>query len=211
MTAGPREQKRMWVADVVLRRAARLVPITLPDVGLPTDLDSIDVTAARAGNLANLNRLETLGCQRGLRGGFWRDLMRACEMLELPDRMAALTSHYRAALQRVGAPTTRDQIAREREALKAHFGSAYDALLRLLFEDDPEGINFGDNTDEYDPEVRTILPRLADCCSIDDVQNVISEEFRRWFGPAAAERRSAYRGIAERIVAELPDLVGRAG
>jgi hypothetical protein len=200
----------MWVADVVLRRAARLVPIALPGPALPTDLNSIDVTAARAVNLANLNRLEALGRERDLRGGFWRDLMRACEMLELPDRLVALTSHYRAALQRVGAPLTREQIVREREALKAQFGRAYEALLCLLFEEDPEGINFGDNTDEYDPEVRTILPRLADCYSVDDVQDVISEEFRRWFGPAPVERRSAYRRIAERIVAEFPDLVGRA-
>ena len=109
----------MWVADVVLRRAARLVPITLPGPALPTNLDSIDVTAARAVNIANLDRLEALGRERDLRGGFWRDLMRASEMLELPDRLVALTSHYRAALQRVGAPITREQIVREREYLNA--------------------------------------------------------------------------------------------
>lgn len=201
----------MWVADVVLRRAAGLVPVTLETAAIPADLDSIDVRAARAQNLANLDRLAALGRRRELRGGFWRDLMRACEMLELPDRMIELTSHYRAALQRVGTASTLEGILREREALKTQFGSAYDALLGLLFEEDPEGINFGDNSDEYDSEVRTILPRLTDCYSVDDVQDVISEEFRRWFGPALIERRAAYRGIAERIVAELPDLLGQAG
>ena len=35
-------------------------------------------------------------------GGFWRDLMRACEMLECPARMPLLVSQYRAARQRVG-------------------------------------------------------------------------------------------------------------
>lgn len=201
----------MWVTDVVLRRAARLVPIALPGPELPTDLDAIDVTFARAANLANLDRLEALGRERELRGGFWRDLMRACEMLEVPDRMAILQSHYRAALQRVGVPITRDDSVRERDALRTEFGPAYDTLRCLLFEEDPEGINFGDNTDEYDPEVRTIIPRLRDCYSVDDVQDVVSEEFRRWFGPAPVERRSAYRGVAERIVAELPDLIGRPG
>lgn len=201
----------MWVADVVLRRAARLVPLTLPGPELPTDLDSIDVATARAANLTNLDRLETLGRERDLRGGFWRDLMRACEMLDLPDRMVILKSRYRSALQRVGVPITRDDIVRERDALKAQFGSAYDALRALLFEEDPEGLNLGDNTDEYDPEVRTILPRLGDCYSVDDVQDVVSEEFRRWFGPAPVERRSAYRSVAERIFAELPTLLGRAG
>ena len=38
---------------------------------------------------------------------------------------------------------TREQIVREREALKAQFGSAYESLLGVLFEEDPEGLNFG--------------------------------------------------------------------
>jgi hypothetical protein len=106
---------------------------------------------------------------------------------------------------------TREQIVREREALKAQFGPAYESLLRVLFEEDAEGLNFGDNTDEYDPEVRTILPRLANCSSVDDVQDVVSEEFRRWFGPAPVERRAAYRRLAERITDEFPELLRRAG
>ena len=81
----------------------------------------------------------------------------------------------------------------------------------MLFEEDPVGINFGDNTDEYDPEVRTILPRLVDCSSPDEIQTVVSEEFRRWFGPAPAERKAAYRRIAERISGELPELLRPAG
>ena len=106
---------------------------------------------------------------------------------------------------------TREEIVRERAELRARFGTAYDHLLNLLFEEDPEGINFGHNADEYDPEVGTILPRLGDCSSPDEVQTVVSEEFRRWFGPAPAERRSAYRRIAERIAAELPQLLRSAG
>ena len=106
---------------------------------------------------------------------------------------------------------TREQIVRAREALRARFGSAYDDLLCLLFDEDPEGLNFGDNVDEYDPEVRTILPRLGDCSSVDEVQDVISEELRRWFGPAPAERRQAYRGVAERIVTEFAKLLRHAG
>jgi len=106
---------------------------------------------------------------------------------------------------------TRDEIVSERAALRVRYGTAYDQLLNLLFEEDPEGLNFGDNTDEYDPEVGTILPRLAECSSADDVQVVISEEFRRWFGPAPADRKSVYRRAAERVVAELPELLRRPG
>jgi hypothetical protein len=49
----------------------------------------------------------------------------------------------------------------EREQLKKQYGSLYDTASGLLFESDPIGINFEDNTDEYEPEAATILPRLA--------------------------------------------------
>jgi hypothetical protein len=57
-------------------------------------------------NLANLDLLESAGRAGDLRGGFWRDLMRACDMLGLDDRMPVLVAEYRAALQRVGASTS---------------------------------------------------------------------------------------------------------
>jgi len=97
-----RDQKKMWVADVVLRRAARLVPVELAGPELPIALDDINVLAAREANLRNLDFLEAVGNHAPLKGGFWRDLMRACEMLECPFRMPQLVSQYRAALQRVG-------------------------------------------------------------------------------------------------------------
>ncbi len=99
-------RKRMWVADVVLRRAAQILPLQLSSAALPTDLDEINVPAARAMNLANLDLLESAGRAGDLRGGFWRDLMRACDMLGLDDRMPVLVAEYRAALQRVGASTS---------------------------------------------------------------------------------------------------------
>lgn len=109
MSSAPRDQKKMWVADVVLRRAARLVPAALAGMALPTELDKIDVASARTANLKNLDFLESLGVNRDLRGGFWRDLMRACEMLDSPERMERLTDQYRAALQRVGESPARSE------------------------------------------------------------------------------------------------------
>ena len=47
---------------------------------------------------------------------------------------------------------------------------------------DPVDINVG-YPDEYEPEVRTILPRLPDCNSLSEVRQVVEEEFGRWFGP----------------------------
>jgi hypothetical protein len=100
-----RDQKQMWIADVVLRRAARLVPVELPGPELAIAVDDINVRVARDAKLTNLEFLETVGTSALLKGGFWRDLMRACEMLECPARMPPLVSQYRAALQRVGTDT----------------------------------------------------------------------------------------------------------
>ena len=103
------EHKRMWVADVVLRRAAQLVPIRLASAALSTNLDQIDVAAARVTNLENLDLLESAGrAHHHLKGGFWRDLMRACDTLGLSDRRPLLVAEYSAALQRFSASPSPD-------------------------------------------------------------------------------------------------------
>jgi hypothetical protein len=60
------------------------------------------------------------------------------------------------------------------------------------------GINFEDNTDEYDPEVGTILPRLRDCRSPEQVRRVTYEEFLRWFGGGVGDEQK-YGAIAQEI------------
>jgi hypothetical protein len=59
--------------------------------------------------------------------------------------------------QRGQAVTEKEKYKRRRAELRVRFGSLYDFLLALLFEVDPAGINFETNTDEYEPEVDTIL------------------------------------------------------
>jgi len=68
----------------------------------------------------------------------------------------------------------------------------------ILFRHDPMGINFEDNTDEYDPEVGTILPRLRDCRSPEQVRRVTHEEFLRWFGGGVGDEQK-YGAIAQEI------------
>jgi hypothetical protein len=97
----------------------------------------------------------------------------------------------------------RDKIIAERLRLKREYAERYAKLSALLFEADPIGINFGDNTDEYEPEVGTILPRLSTCHSIGDVAQVIYEEFVRWFSPADAGPLKRYLPIAERVWSEV--------
>jgi len=54
-----------------------------------------------------------------------------------------------------------------------------------LFRHDPIGINFEHNTDEYEPEAETIVPRLSSCHSPDEVLHVVHETFVRWFANTA--------------------------
>ena len=76
-------------------------------------------------------------------------------------------------------------------------------LAEILFEEDPIGINFGDNTDEYEPEAGTILPKLRDCETVEDIQALLYSEFVRWFDLPTAGPPERYRGAAERIGAEM--------
>jgi len=79
----------------------------------------------------------------------------------------------------------------EQEALRKKYGTLFDEISPLLFRHDPMEINYGSNTDEYDPEVRTILPRLPACQSEADVLALVHEEFRRWFGDAGPAKNYA--------------------
>ena len=93
----------------------------------------------------------------------------------------------------------REQILAERQQLRAEYGALFDEVAAILFELDPEGINFESNTDEYEPEVGTILPRLRSCSSVRDARRVIHEEFVRWFEPETAGPESSCQDAAERI------------
>lgn len=70
----------------------------------------------------------------------------------------------------------------EKHELKGRYKKLYYCISEILFENDLQGINFGTNDDEYEPEVGTILPRLAETETIEDVQRVVYEEFGHWFG-----------------------------
>ena len=71
--------------------------------------------------------------------------------------------------------TPEDPRAR-RDALKREYGRLYSRVAAILFEEHPVGINLDDNTDEYEPEADTILPRLEVCRTAQDVRSVVHEE-----------------------------------
>jgi hypothetical protein len=88
---------------------------------------------------------------------------------------------------------------RKNRLVKKKFGALFSEVEKVLFEADPIRINFGFNTDEYEAEVKTILPRLKPSCSVQHVQQIIYEEFCNWFGKNIAGQRKEYLPIARNI------------
>ena len=96
-------------------------------------------------------------------------------------------------------PRTREEILAERRLLKAEYGELFDSVAALLFRHDPVSINFEVNTDEYQAEAGTILPRLRSCQTVDQVRQIVHEEFVRWFDAATAGPEKRYAEIASEI------------
>jgi len=68
-----------------------------------------------------------------------------------------------------------------RKRYQAHYRALYDALLEILFQLDPIGVH-AKNTEKFVPELATILPRLRDARTAEDVEQILLEELRRWYG-----------------------------
>jgi hypothetical protein len=66
--------------------------------------------------------------------------------------------------------------------LKAQYGELYSQLVALFYRHDPAGLAYADNFDEYESEVGTVLPRLGECRSPQDMEQVIRTELRRSLG-----------------------------
>lgn len=92
---------------------------------------------------------------------------------------------------------TQKEINENRQRLMDEYGQLYNTILAVIFHHDPMNLNFEVNTDEYDPEVRTILPRLRSCTCEADVCKVVNEEFDRWFSHSGP--RKCYTAIASEI------------
>lgn len=92
-----------------------------------------------------------------------------------------------------------DKERKSRQEVQSSDPEFFAAVSQLMFKHDPISINFGDNTDEYDAEAGTVIPRLKTCTSADDVTTVVHEEFVRWFGEETAGERSRYTSLAKDI------------
>jgi hypothetical protein len=82
-----------------------------------------------------------------------------------------------------------------------NYQNLHRGLTALLYRHDPMGLAAaGCPKDEYEPEVSTIIPRLKDAKSPEDVRRIVHEEFLHWFdGEVMAGPEPAYSGIAQDI------------
>jgi hypothetical protein len=60
-------------------------------------------------------------------------------------------------------------------------------------------LEFGAPSDEYDPEVGTIVPRVAKAVDSAEVQRIVHEQFQNWFGPDTAGSIANYEATAREI------------
>lgn len=91
-----------------------------------------------------------------------------------------------------------DAFQRNAELRLSH-GELFGQVSAVLFAFDPADQGYLGDTDEYELEVGTILPRLRDCHSAEDVQRVVHEEFVRWFDSVTAGPLERYSAPAAQI------------
>ncbi|MBU7574181.1 MAG: hypothetical protein KAF64_12550 [Hydrogenophaga sp.] len=87
----------------------------------------------------------------------------------------------------------------ERERVRQAHPELFAAVSGAMFRRDPVEINYHFNTDEYDAEAGTVIPRLQDCQSAQEVAAVLHEEFVRWFGTETAGPRERYHELSQDI------------
>ena len=98
------------------------------------------------------------------------------------------------------------RIHEEREHTRAVYGIFFAEVQAIITRHDPMGIIFEDLPQaaetEYEMEAGTIIPRLPGAHSLNDVQQIVDEEFNRWFGADTSSdprRRPRIRGITGEI------------
>jgi hypothetical protein len=77
------------------------------------------------------------------------------------------------------AENQRRRAARKR--YQAQYRALYDQLLEILFGLDPIGVH-QDSSERFVPEATTIMARLREARVAEDVEQIVLEELRRWYG-----------------------------
>ncbi len=75
-----------------------------------------------------------------------------------------------------------------------------DELTAVLFEADPIGLNFETNTDEYAAEAQSIALRLPEVNDLNQLRELVHQEFVRWFDADLAGSPSKYTTLAQKVL-----------
>lgn len=92
-----------------------------------------------------------------------------------------------------------ERLREERRRMKNEYSGLYEKVEALLFRHDPIGINFEENTDEYELETSLLRPRLRACRSAADVTRMVHKVFEECFGYIEARAESLYEPIGAEI------------
>jgi hypothetical protein len=74
-----------------------------------------------------------------------------------------------------------EQRSTARKHFRAQYRALYDELVEILFQLDPISVHHG-NAEKFVPEATTIMARLREARLADDVEQIIQQELRRWYG-----------------------------
>ena len=85
-----------------------------------------------------------------------------------------------------------DQRRAARTRYQAQYRALHDELDEILFQLDPIGVHRGD-TEKFVPEATTIMARLREARLADDVEQIIQQELRRWYGRRRLARQDPER------------------
>lgn len=92
-----------------------------------------------------------------------------------------------------------ERIAGERARIRAAHGEIGLTVLDILARHDPLDIVRSENPAEYEPVVRTILPRLTSVRCVEDVRRIVQEEAAAWLTPERTGPPSAYAQIGHEV------------
>jgi hypothetical protein len=104
-------------------------------------------------------------------------------MAILDDTVSAM-ARLRRVNVRVNEATNVNEVEQRRAARKryqAQHRALYDDLVDILYQLDPINVHTG-NTEKFVPEATTIMARLREARVADDVEQIVLQELRRWYG-----------------------------
>jgi hypothetical protein len=91
------------------------------------------------------------------------------------------------------------RIVAERARIRASHGEIGLAVLDILAQHDPMDIVRDENPAEYEPVVRTIVPRLRAARCVEDAQRIVQEEAAHWLTGGRVGPESAYVSIGQEV------------